>query len=174
MAEPAISALIVRVDAAEPLVGALRQRYDENAPQGLPPHVTVLVPFMPPQHIDDAVLRRLRTAVAGVPAFDFSCARLGRWPETAYLVPEPPAPFIALTRAVWAAFPEFPPYEGRYAEIAPHLTVGCGTTADAVACERELAPRLAAHGPVVGRCEEVELIENSRGRWHTMQRLPLG
>jgi len=174
MAASAISALIVRVDEAEPLVGALRRRYDDNASQGLPPHVTILVPFMAPAQIDASVLRRLRQAVAPVRAFEFRLTHLCRWPEAAYLAPEPVEPFVSLTRSVWAAFPEFPPYEGRHAEIVPHLTVAFGTTADAVACERELAPRFTTHGPVTGHCREVELIDNRTGRWQLLHRLPLG
>jgi hypothetical protein len=32
--------------------------------------------------------------------------------------------FRALTRAVWSAFPDFPPYGGAFTEIVQHLTIG--------------------------------------------------
>lgn len=174
----AITALIVRVDAADTLVGDLRARFDPDAAAGAPPRVTVLVPFLAPTRIDDAVLARLRAAVGAVPAFDARFERIGRWPEGSWLAPEPAAPFVALTRAVWAAFPECPPYEGRFAEIVPHLTVAYGTSADAEACARELAPRLARRlaerGPLRAHCGEVELIALGGGRWRTLAVLPLG
>lgn len=175
---PSITALIVRVDAADALLGDLRARFDPDAALGAPARVTVLVPFLPPARIDAAVLARLRAAVASVPAFELQFARIGRWPEGTWLAPEPAAPLVALTRAVWAAFPECPPYEGRFAEIVPHLTVAYGSSAEAEACARELAPRLARQraerGPLRLHCGEVELIALSGGRWRTQARLPLG
>ena len=40
-----------------------------------------------------------------------------------YLAPEPAAPFVALTEAVGAEFPGFPPYGGAFDEVVPHLTI---------------------------------------------------
>lgn len=173
MGERPITALIVRIDAAEPLVGELRRRHDPGALQGLPPHVTVLAPFAPPSRVDAPLLERLGRTLATVAPFDVRLATIGRWPDVCYLAPEPPAPFEQLTRAVWAAFPEWPPYEGRFAAIVPHLTVAWGTTAEVLDCERALAARLATHGPVRAHCREVELVGNTTGRWRTLARWPL-
>ena len=173
-----ITALIVRVDAADALVGDLRARFDPDAALGAPARITVLVPFLPPERIDEAVLARLRATVASVPAFELQFAHIGRWPEGTWLAPEPAPPLVELTCAVWAAFPECPPYEGRFAEIVPHLTVAYGSSAEAEACARELAPRLARQlaerGPLRALCSELELIALAGGRWHTRAWLPLG
>src|ERR1700761_7063123 len=48
------SALLIRVPAAEPAVGAHRARLDASARDGVPAHLTVLYPFLPPAQIDDA------------------------------------------------------------------------------------------------------------------------
>src|SRR5712675_2883024 len=57
------SALIVRVPAAEPHVSGLRARFDPAAALGVPAHVTVLYPFVPPDRITAAVLARVRAAI---------------------------------------------------------------------------------------------------------------
>lgn len=41
------TAVVVVVEAAETLVGRWRARYDTSAAAGVPPHVTVLYPFLP-------------------------------------------------------------------------------------------------------------------------------
>jgi hypothetical protein len=38
--------------------------------------------------------------------------------------PADPRPFRDLTDRVAAAFPEFPPFQGQFDEVIPHLTVG--------------------------------------------------
>ena len=63
------SGLIVEVPEVEPAVGELRSRLDGNARLGIPAHITVLFPFVPPAEIDDGVLRRLAGIFAAVPVF---------------------------------------------------------------------------------------------------------
>jgi hypothetical protein len=47
--EPTESALIVAVPEAEWAVAALRAAYDPAASWGMPAHITVLYPFLPPE-----------------------------------------------------------------------------------------------------------------------------
>jgi len=161
----AISALIVRVPEAEAAVGALRARHDPSAAEGVPAHVTILVPFKPPQALDDADLRQLQALFAAEPGFDFTLSGVGRFAETAWLAPLPSAPFVALTQRVTAAVPAWPPYEGRFAEVVPHLTVADGSAAGAAAAEAALR----GLAPIRARCIAVELIENGSGRWRTLR-----
>lgn len=78
---------------------------------------------MDPAHVTPAVLAKARAALMEVLAFEFTLRRLGRFPTTAYLAPEPPNPFVAMTSALVRTFPEFPPYGGEHASVVPHLTV---------------------------------------------------
>ncbi|OLT11498.1 hypothetical protein BJF78_04905 [Pseudonocardia sp. CNS-139] len=118
------SALLVIVPEAEPLVGPLRAALDGNAALGVRAHVTVMAPFLPPAEIDDGVHAALREIAAGVPAFDVRFAGVGWFDESVWLVPEPAAPFVTLTRAVAARF-GLRPYGGEYGDdVVPHLTVG--------------------------------------------------
>uniref|UniRef100_C5D118 2'-5' RNA ligase family protein n=1 Tax=Variovorax paradoxus (strain S110) TaxID=543728 RepID=C5D118_VARPS len=164
----AISAFAVKVPSAETLVGDLRQRFDATTKLGVPAHITVLVPFMDPQYITPAVLDRVQRALNPVAAFSFSLGRVGRFPATAYLAPEPPEPFIAMTKALVDVFPDFPPYGGEHQGVVPYLTVAHGEPSEADAAAAELQKRLDASGGIVADCASVVLIENSTGRWEEL------
>jgi 2'-5' RNA ligase len=168
------SALIVPVPEAEGRFGTLRAHFDPSAAQGVPPHVTLLVPFMPPRWIDAGVARTIGAVVAGVAPFEVVFGRVGRWPETVWLAPEPSAPFVALTQALVACFPAYPPYGGRHPRVVPHLTLADGSAAGAASAARAAQRLLDADGPLRARCVEVALIENSDGIWRTMRTFALG
>ncbi|TWD77280.1 2'-5' RNA ligase superfamily protein [Variovorax beijingensis] len=169
----AISAFAVNVPSAEPLVGDLRQRFDATAKLGVPAHITVLGPFMDPQQITPAVLDRAQHALNRVAAFSFSMGRVARFPATAYLAPEPPEPFIAMTKALVDVFPDFLPYGGEHQSVVPHLTVAHGNPSEADAAAAELQKRLDASGGILADCTSVVLIENSTGRWEELHVFPL-
>ena len=163
-----ISAFAVKVPAAEPLVGDLRRRYDATVALGVPAHITLLVPFMDPALITKEVIDRARRVLERSSSFPFSLGSVGRFPETAYLAPEPAAPFVAMTLALVEAFPDFPPYGGEHAGVIPHLSVAHGNALHAEEAAIELQARLLASGAVRANCTEVALIENSSGRWQDL------
>ena len=104
------SALLLPVPAAEPAIGQHRARLDEAARDGVPAHITVLYPFLPPAGIDAALLASLGTMFAGQAAFGFTLDKIGWFSEeTVWLGPRDPAPFSALTGLVVSRFPCCPP-----------------------------------------------------------------
>lgn len=107
-----IIAFIVRVQAAESLVAELRNRFDSTVQLGVPAHVSILVPFMDPALVTPVVLAAVQEALKNILPFEFTLGRVGRFPTTAYLAPEPPDPFIAMTASLVRTFPEFLPYGG--------------------------------------------------------------
>jgi 2'-5' RNA ligase len=167
------SAFIVRVPEAEPRVGAMRERFDASVKLGVPAHITVLVPFMPPEHITEAVLQRVHQALSEVPAFSFTLVKVQRFPATAYLAPEPAAPFIALTQSLVRSFPEYPPFGGEHESIIPHLTVAHGSASEAEAAAAALTVAMQTRGPIAGSCAAVSLLENSSGLWREMHAFTL-
>lgn len=167
------SAIIAKVPTAERLVADLRQRFDGTAALGVPAHITVLSPFMPVEQITPSVLHQLQDALAQMRAFDFSLETIGRFPATTYLAPTSPERFIALTMAVVARFPDYPPYRGLHKQVVPHLTVAHGDAANAATAEIELRDRLSGHGPIHARCENLALLENTSGQWKTLQEFSL-
>jgi hypothetical protein len=159
------SALIVVVPEAEPLVGHLRARLDPAARIGVPAHVTVLYPFIPAEAITSTDLERVARLVRRATAFRFRLVAAKCFPDTVYLEPEPAQPFVALTEAVVREFPQYPPYQGRYASVIPHLTVAHGLEPELQALRGQLAadPRLQAG--VEANCKTVVLFENTSGYW---------
>jgi 2'-5' RNA ligase len=69
------SALLIRVPAAEPAVAPHRSRLDSSAPLGVPAHITVLYPFLPPPDVDADVLASLSRLFASVDRFRFTLDR---------------------------------------------------------------------------------------------------
>ncbi len=166
------SAVIVAVPQAEQAVGELRLRHTYDAPLGLPPHVTLLYPFVPPADLTEEVEERLARLVAAAPAFDVVFARAARWPELVYLEPDPAEPFARLTEAIAAEWPEHPPYEGVHATVIPHLTVA--ESEDGAFLDR-IAAGLAPQLPIELRVREAQLYaEGEDGRWRERRSFPLG
>ncbi|HEY8356783.1 MAG TPA: 2'-5' RNA ligase family protein [Ramlibacter sp.] len=157
--------LAIVMPEAESRFGALRQKFDPQAGVGVPAHITILFPFMPPELVDASVRRRLMILFKRFSPFRCVLAGVGRFPSTAYLAPVFPEPIVELTRAVSRAFPDYPPYGGAHESIVPHLTVANGDAAEADFVERELRADLQRNGPVATHCSRVKLLENSSGRW---------
>jgi 2'-5' RNA ligase len=168
------TAFIVRVPEAEALVGELRRRFDPSALRGVPAHITVLVPFMPPQQLTDPVLSDISEILGAHRPFGFRLTRIGRFPVTVYLSPEPEDPFVQLTHSLVARFPAYPPYGGVHAGVVPHLTVAQGDASAADVVERELSQALESNGPVASTCHSVALLENSSGDWRQLHVFALG
>jgi hypothetical protein len=159
------SALIVKAPEAEVMVGSLRTRFDATSKLGVPAHITILFPFMPPELVTSEALERLRSVFATVPAFSYTLGSIGRFKATTYLVPTPPEPFIALTSCVVREFPEFLPYGGQHAGVISHLTVTHGDATSAAIAATELTTVMRAHPPISCQCNAVTMLENSSGPW---------
>jgi 2'-5' RNA ligase len=169
-----LSALMIVVPRAVPLVDGWRERTVNDKPSlGVPPHVTLLFPFVPPERLDNQVLLDLRELFAGFDPFGFTLPKTGRFPTTLYLEPVPSGPFVELTKAICERFPDVRPYEGEFDEIVPHLTVAQGEPELLDAAEREIAPRL----PLTSRATEVTLLETKERfgqQWGVKASFPLG
>ena len=141
-------------------MSAIRAAHDWSAALGVPAHVTILFPFLPPDEVDEGALLDLCARFA---AFDFTLDRVERFENgLVWLHPEPSARFAELTAAVWERWPERPPYEGAFDEVIPHLTVS----------ESPLDLDVAL--PIAARAHEVVLIEEEEpgGRWAARARFP--
>ncbi|HEY5488436.1 MAG TPA: 2'-5' RNA ligase family protein [Candidatus Limnocylindrales bacterium] len=165
------SAIIVPV-IVPVAVQRLRDRMDPSAADGVPAHVTLIYPFMPPSELKDDVRRRVEEIVASEPAFPFVLRAVGRWPNVVYLAPEPDDPFRRLTNALAAAFPDYPPYEGAHAEVIPHVTVASDVPDDYFDAAAHALPALL---PIRDVAREAWLIGHTPEQaWNTLWRLPLG
>ena len=171
--ESTLSAVVVPVPEAEPRVGVLRAALDPSATLGVPAHVTILYPFVPPAAIDDGVLAALGEVFAAAPAFEVGFSKVSWFGEdSVWWAPEPAEPFVALTRAVSARFGLLP-YEGAHAGIRPHLTIGHEAPIERL---RAAEAEVAAGPPVLAAVRSAVLMAGSRapGSWTTVAELPLG
>lgn len=117
------SALVLLVPEAETLVKGFRERHDPAAADGMPAHITVLYPFMAPKDIREEVLDELGDTFSHHKQFRLQLSEVKRWPSVLYLAPTPETPLRALTQAVVERYPSYPPYEGEFDDVTPHLTV---------------------------------------------------
>jgi 2'-5' RNA ligase len=168
------SALIAVIPAAESLVNAFRGRYDPSAARGVPAHVTILYPFMPPELIDESTLDELRTLFSRFPAFPITFTRTMEFPETLFLAPEPVDPFVRLTRAVVSAFPQYPPYGGVFSQIVPHLTVAqVKEVAQMELIKAEFAEAVPGKLPITTQVNAITLMDETDDKWQIHSVFPL-
>lgn len=171
MAEVAESGIVVPVTALDPVVGPWRAEWDPAARIGVPAHVTLLYPFLPPP-VPSSAVAALVSLCASVAAWEVSYGGFAEFPGgVLYLPPVPAAPFVALTEALMAAWPECPPYGGRFDTVVPHLTVCDGAPAAVVAlAAATVAPSL----PLSAVASEAWLMEQAEpgGTYALTARLP--
>ncbi|MGW1070342.1 2'-5' RNA ligase family protein [Streptomyces aureus] len=154
--------LVVTVTEAEPVVRACRDRLDPAVRSGIPPHVTVLFPFLHESRLDGGTLAEIEAVIGRHRPFEARFGDFGRFPGTLYLAPRPDAPFRALTEAVVDRWPETPPFGGEFDEIVPHLTVAQGQDEAVLdGAEADLRDRL----PFVTRVASVDLMVHDGSRW---------
>lgn len=164
------SALVVTMEGIRPVVDRWRLQYDPFA-QAVPPHVTVLFPFLPLSAIDASVHAELTTLFAAQPSFDAVLSACERFPEVLYLAPQPSTAFEALTHRVHRRWPEAPPYGGAFDTVIPHLTVAHSPDAEVHA---RLTGEIEPHLPLSASVTEVTLIGCEGPDWVEMGRFPLG
>ena len=131
-----------------------------GVPNDLPAHVTVLWPA-------PGEVAEIAKVLAPFGAFDVTFTRVDRFPGVLWLAPEPAEPFVALTEAMVARFPDWPPYGGVYASIIPHLTVAQAQLDETAAL---LEPLL----PLQSYADRIVLYTSADGaHWHDVQTFDL-
>lgn len=176
-----ISAVII---LAPPDVAAfvqeVRRLCDSCTRHPIPPHLTVMWPFLSPGSVDEgpdeallaATSERLRHVCREIAPFR---VRLECYETFAsrvlYLAPSNPESIIAVHQRLLAEFPDYPPYGGAFGTFIPHLTVEVFETGNGIDTsprpdfepfEFEVTELLFMYG-------EPEMIE----RWTTAAVIPL-
>ncbi|MCA2215070.1 2'-5' RNA ligase family protein [Jidongwangia harbinensis] len=164
------TALLAAVAEAEPLVGQWRRRFDPSASAGVPAHVTVLFPFLDVGRVTDTVVGDLRALIGAHRCVTVRFEECRRFPEALYLAPTPDQPFRALTESIARRWPEAPPYEGRFTEVIPHLTVAHGQPPQVL---DELAAELAHRLPTTATISSISLFVCDGHRWRHHVEFPM-
>jgi 2'-5' RNA ligase len=166
---------VVIVVAVEELDAIYRDEFPVFHSLGIPLHVTLLYPFVRPDELG-AALPRLAEVLAAHRRIDFALTELKTFPRAIWLAPEPAAPFVELTRAIEAEFPETPHWGGAFEEVVPHATLVDGLE------ESEFAETIQRLRTVIepllpvplSADEAVVLAEQEDGQMLAVSRLPIG
>jgi 2'-5' RNA ligase len=166
------SALLIPVPEAEALVGAWRALHDPSARRGVPAHVTLVVPWVAPEQIKQEHLDELSELLTEQKPFEYSLEEVSWFGERVlWLGPSPADPFKRLT-ALLANHFDTPPWQGEFADVVPHLTVGLA--GHAVGCTlSEAAADLKPRLPVKCRATEVCVMSGDGISWELVHRIAL-
>ncbi len=116
---------LILEDADLALAQAHRELYPERIPEQIPLSLTLLYPWIPRDAVTEADVDELRSFFAGRRPLEFDLARLAEFPGlVVYAVPEPDDELRATMRALWALYPEYPPYGRPGGDPPPHATLG--------------------------------------------------
>jgi hypothetical protein len=167
--------MLILADSAPELAEAHWETYPERIPEQIPLSLTLLYPFAPRDSLTPEDVETLRAFFAPRPPLVFDLARLAEFPDAVvYAAPEPDEELRATMRALWALFPEYPPYGRPNNEPPPHASLALlgddpDSTREAVAKRVE--------GLLPARCvvDEASLLEEFEpDRWRVREIFPLG
>lgn len=165
-----VTGVVVAVPGADRIVGDVRRRYVADS-EGLPAHVTVLFPWLPLDSLDSQQLDRLAMVAAALEPFEAQLCGVGRFPATVWLKPTPAERFVAMTNAIWREWPDYPPFQGQFDEVVPHLTVADG---QAEAVLDEVQGTLASMPPLTFQVTELALLTFDGLVWRHLEAFRLG
>jgi 2'-5' RNA ligase len=166
------SAIFVPVPEADAAIGTWRAVHDPRARSGVPAHITLVVPWLPPAEINERHFDEVDALLSRQRAFDYSLDKV-QWfgDRVLWLAPTPAEPFKRLTWLLAAHFGT-PPWQGEFPEVVPHLTVGiAGYAVDSTLAEaaEDIAPRL----PLVCRAREIDVMCGDGLRWSVVHKTQL-
>ena len=152
-----------------------RELYMPDTAARIEPHVLVLYPFAPLEVVHHERARIL-SVLSKVEPFYLSLRGFDTFPVWGmlYLRLSHPERVVALYRAIYAEFPEYPIYGGQAgADFTPHLAVG--QFDDPAELDRVHA-ELSGQRLFIGWTVETVTVKHldSDGIWHTWDELPLG
>jgi 2'-5' RNA ligase len=165
------SAILIPVHDADAVVAPFRLEHDPVSTAGVPAHITLIVPWLPPVEIRTEDLDELADTLAPTDAFDFLLSRV-RWfgRRVLWLAPEPVQPFLDLVGLLAERFGT-PPYEDEFDEVVPHLTVGHASDGAELGV---VAEQLTAKLPIKCRADQVWVMVGDGQTWSVSRKITLG
>lgn len=142
---------------------------------GVPPHITLLYPWVDAVTDDD--LEKVRRVASANAAFEVSFTEVAAFAAGAvYLRPEPDLPLRRLMADLAHEFPNTPLYGGAIADPVPHLTIARtepGAATDRM--RRRIAASLASRLPFTASVSTLAVMAQLDDRsWRTRTEIALG
>ena len=121
--ETVITLVLEHVDRELSL--AHRELYPERIAENIPFSLTLLYPWLPAASATEKELEQLRSFFAARPPLDFELTHVTEFPGlVAFAAPEPDSELRSTMRALWALYPQCPPYGRPGSDPPPHATLG--------------------------------------------------
>jgi 2'-5' RNA ligase len=165
---PPVSETVIAivVPEAEPAVDLIQRQHTLAGAQGMPVHLTLLSPFTDTDLLAAGRANQARAVLEPFAPFNFELAEFRRFKSEAetvlWLAPEPSEPFVAMTEALVAEFPEHKPYGGKFDQIIPHLTVAVDADSELLdQIEDEVVPAL----PIRAHATQAGIYEHAASGW---------
>ena len=175
------SAVVLLTPEAEPFIGELRRRHTPGGARGMPSHVTILAPFVPPAEIDLQVVASVESAVAMSSAFELRLTDFARFDSgVLYMTMAPIDPVRELILSVCRSFPSVKPYETMDpADATPHCTVvrgegfPSGPTEQDLVVFSEAEERVREALPITCWVDRLSLMVDTPEGWSVLNEFPL-
>jgi hypothetical protein len=171
--ETLITLVLEHVDPE--LSRAHRELYQERIGENIPFSLTLLTPWVPATDVTDDDLAEMRSFFAARPRLDFDLTEVKEFPGVvAYAAPERDAELRATMKALWAKYPQYPPYGEPGGEPPPHATLGRYGGATPITFEQAME-RVEPLLPVRCVVDEAALLEEHEpDRLRVRATFPLG
>lgn len=143
-------------------------------PVGVPPHITLLYPWVSPVH--DEAMAAVAEIAASTMSFDIRFDDVDLFESgVIFLKPDEDAPIRSLMTRLSGRFPETPLYGGAISAPVPHLTIARpAPDEDARAMRSRIFEALAPSLPLRVSVRALSVMEEGLdGIWSTTRRLPL-
>ncbi len=158
------TALLFLVPEAQDLFDAV----GGATPGGIPAHITVLYPFVPPIKATSQTRDALTQLAAETDCFSVTITSLAQWEITTYLDLEPEAPVRSLTYRIFDRWPNYPPYGDVDLYIQPHMALAQGVIPSDV--EATALPYLPVEAEIT---HLTMMVRRWSGRWKIDSQFPL-
>ena len=152
-----------------------RRLFMPDTMKRIEPHITVTIPFVPYDELEEAA-PRLQRVLANCAPRALAIRGFATFPESRalYLYLANPERVLSLYQAILEEFPDYPAFGGVYGDnIVPHLTVGTFSEPQEL---RRAYTRLSVQRLFIGWDVEYLTVyyEGDDDRWHVWADMPLG
>jgi 2'-5' RNA ligase len=167
------TAISILLDEIAPDLAAARYELDPRARVRVPLHITLLFPFVLRRDMSADLLGELRAFFGNRTRPTFELSHVAVFPDmVVYAAPEPDGDLKRLTRELWSAYPDTPPY-GEFGtnDPVPHATIAPLEVVDEGTVRWRVEPLL----PIPCEPSNASLLEEfAPDRWRELEPLPFG
>lgn len=158
------SSIDIQFDELTALLDRWRKDTVEVASLGVPPHITLLYPWRNAP-LKNSDLQQLEEILVAFEPFDLCFDRVGTFEGgVVYLALKDERAPREMMKAIFAAFPNTPPYSGTLTDPSPHLTVAKCSPESLSNLSDEIAEALSL--PMTFHVSEIVIMEEREdGRW---------